>query len=167
MSDFGMDLDVVDEQGSILRTLPSQEIHERGLLHRSVHILVFNRAGEVYVRERSPSLELYPGVWTSSVGDHVFHGEAVEDMARRALNDFLGLETAVTPRGSRHVQDAVENELMSVFRTQAERIPYLNPDHSEAGHFLPVVQVKSLIEAKKTTPHLAAAMALCAEAAAG
>ncbi|EXJ14114.1 NUDIX hydrolase [Imhoffiella purpurea] len=163
MSDFGMDLDVVDEQGDVLRTLPSQKIHERGLLHRSVHILVFNRAGEVYVRERSPSLELYPGVWTSSVGDHVFHDETLDDTARRALRDFLGLETPLAPKGRSHVQDAIENELMSVFLTRAEEIPYLNPDHSEAGRFLGTDRVRSLIGEHKTTPHLAAAIGLCSD----
>ena len=163
MGDFGVDLDVVDKNGRILETLPSQEIHERDLLHRSVHILVFNKAGEVYVRERSEKLELYPGVWTSSVGDHVFHGETVEAGASRALRDFLGLETPMVFVGQSHVHDAVENELMSVFRTRSETIPYLNPEHSETGLFLSLTRVQALILEGKTTPHLANAVALCME----
>ncbi|MEJ2310642.1 MAG: hypothetical protein P8Z78_15255 [Gammaproteobacteria bacterium] len=40
MSDYGMDLHVIDEQDREIDTLPSKEIHERGLLHRAMHTIV-------------------------------------------------------------------------------------------------------------------------------
>ena len=160
MSDFGMDLRVIDEQDNVLGVKSSEEIHKKGLLHRALHILVFNSAGELYVRERSPRLELYPGVWTTSVGEHVFVDETYEETAHRALREFLGLETPLSSVGETRVHDSIENELVAVYASDADEIPHLNKDHSAEGHYLALADVQAIISQGKTTPHLAAAVQL-------
>jgi isopentenyldiphosphate isomerase len=160
MSDFGMELRVIDEQERIIETLPSEEIHHRGLLHRAMHAIVRNAAGQYYVRQRSPALELYPGVWTSSVGEHVFIGEDYDDTAKRATREFLGLEVPMELVNKVHVHDAIENELVAVYSAQAESIPALNPEHSEAGEFMTLAELGRLVDEWRTTPHLRAAVGL-------
>jgi isopentenyldiphosphate isomerase len=163
VSDFGMNLHVVDEDDRVVDTLPSETIHRRGLLHRAMHVIVRNGAGAYYVRKRSAALELYPGVWTSSVGEHVFVGEDYDDTARRATRAFLGLEVPLQPVGKTRVHDAIENELMAVYSARAEEIPNLNPEHSEAGTFLSLAELQRLVAQGATTPHLSAAVKLLAE----
>ena len=158
MSDFGMKLDVINEDDIVIDTMSSQKIHKAHLLHRSVHIIVQNYEKEIYVRRRSDHLELYPGVWTSSVGEHVFVGEYYEQAAQKALEGFLGLDTSLVFVGKQRVEDAIENELMGVFLSFSNKIPYLNPEHSESGAFLSLEKVKTLIQNGRTTPHLAAAI---------
>lgn len=160
MGDFGMDLRVIDEQDNVLCVKPSEAIHKEGLLHRALHILVFNSAGELYVRERSPQMELYPGVWTTSVGEHVFVEETYDETAHRALREFLGLETPVSLIGKTRVHDSIENELVAVYTSSADAIPHLNKDHSAEGHYLALTDVQGIIDQGKTTPHLAAAVQL-------
>ncbi|MGD8912544.1 MAG: NUDIX domain-containing protein [Candidatus Thiodiazotropha sp.] len=160
MSDFGMELRVIDEQDRVIDTLPSEEVHRRGLLHRAMHAIVRNAVGQYYVRQRSPALALYPGVWTSSVGEHVFVDESYDDTAKRATREFLGLEVPLELVGKAHVHDAIENELMAVYSAQAERIPALNPEHSEAGEFMGLAELERLLGEGRTTPHLRAAVEL-------
>ena len=162
MSDFGMELDVIDSTGNIERSLPSEQIHREGLLHRAVHILLISSDEKIYLRKRSRSLELYPGVWTSSVGEHVFHGETTDETARRALDDFLGLNLPLSEIGTLHVHDEIENEMMSVFITKGDVVPTLNPEHSEEGHFLTLPQLQEVVQSGQSTPHLKAALELYA-----
>lgn len=160
MGDFGMLLRVINEQDEVVDTLPSEQIHEQGLLHRAMHIVVINHQEELFVRERSLSMELYPGVWTTSVGEHVFNNEDYPDTAKRALKEFLGLNTEVRFLGKIRVHDEVENELVAVYATQADAVPHLNREHSEKGEFLSVDRVEALIASGVTTPHLAAVIEL-------
>ncbi len=160
MSDFGMNLWVIDEKENNIELLPSEEIHRRGLLHRAMHVMVRNAAGEFYVRRRSPALELYPGVWTSSVGEHVFEHETYDDTARRATREFLGLQVPLELVGKVRVHDDIENELMAVYAAHAESIPHLSREHSEEGRFMPMTELQTLVDEGVTTPHLSAAVGL-------
>lgn len=158
MSDFGMNLCVINEDDKVIDVLPSKEIHQKGLLHRAMHILVLNGHGQIYARKRSQHLELYPGVWTSSVGEHVFENETYEQTAARAAKEFLGLETPCNMVNKIRVQDNIENELVAVFTTQSNNIPHLSLEHSEEGSFLDRNRLHQLIDSGQTTPHLASCL---------
>ena len=45
--------DVVDEQDEVLYSLVRSEVHRRLLLHRAVHVFVFNSAGQLLIHQRS------------------------------------------------------------------------------------------------------------------
>ena len=53
MSDYEIILDVIDENDQVVNSLPSQKVHEKGLLHRAIHILIVNNKGHFFVRQRS------------------------------------------------------------------------------------------------------------------
>ena len=160
MGDFGIDLHVINEADDVIDTLSSEQIHKTGKLHRAMHTLVINDKGDIFVRKRSYQMELYPGVWTSSVGEHVFLGESYTDTAKRALREFLGLETPLEFLGKVRVHDKIENELVAVFKTHANAVPDLNTEHSEEGHYLCEDKLNDLLDSGTTTPHLAAALKL-------
>ena len=84
-------LDVVDEDDRCLAVKTRGEIHARGLMHRAVHILVFNRRGEVFLQKRSMSKDEQPGKWDSSAAGHVDSGEAYLDCAVREIREELGI----------------------------------------------------------------------------
>ena len=41
--------DVVNERDEVIGQKPRSEVHARGLLHRAVHVLVFNARGEIFL----------------------------------------------------------------------------------------------------------------------
>ena len=90
-------------------------------------------------------------------------GDSAEQTAANGLRYFLGLEVPVDFIGETHVQDPYENELITVFRCNADTIPTLNPAGGSEGSFMPETDIKELIINEQTTPHLAAAIALLAQ----
>ncbi|MCX8038714.1 MAG: NUDIX domain-containing protein [Candidatus Sumerlaeia bacterium] len=82
---------VVDGQDRVVGAEPRATVHAQHLLHRSVHILVFNPRGDVLVQLRGRNKDSYPLHWDVSVGGHVGPDEDYETAARRELAEELGL----------------------------------------------------------------------------
>src|SRR5476649_1258680 len=90
--------DVVDEQDRVLRRESRGEVHRKRLLHRAVHVLLFNSRGEVYLQRRSATKDTYPNRWTTSCSGHVDAGEDYDTAVIRELAEELGLKGAQAPR---------------------------------------------------------------------
>ena len=98
MTDQDEFLDVVTEKGEIIKTLPRNEIHGNpSLIHKVVHVLVFNREGALLLQKRSVHKDVAPGKWDTSVGGHVNAGEALDEAVRREMEEELGI-TACKPK---------------------------------------------------------------------
>src|SRR5215212_4288067 len=89
--------DVVNERDEVIDRKPRSEVHRLGLLHRAVHVLVFNASGEVFLQKRSMLKDRQPGVWDSSTSGHVDSGEDYDICAERELREEIGLTVAETP----------------------------------------------------------------------
>lgn len=87
-------LDVVDENDQVIAVKTRGEIHARGLIHRAIHILLFNSQGEIFLQKRSMNKDENPGLWDSSAAGHVDSGESYESCAIRELNEELGIDQA-------------------------------------------------------------------------
>jgi 16S rRNA (adenine1518-N6/adenine1519-N6)-dimethyltransferase len=59
-----------------------------------VHVLVFNKRGEVLLQQRSALKDAHPGVWDSSVAGHLDAGESYEAAALRELDEEMGIRGA-------------------------------------------------------------------------
>ncbi|OAI25694.1 MULTISPECIES: NUDIX hydrolase [Methylomonas] len=84
-------LAVVDQDDHVVDHLPRGVIHAQGLRHRAVHILVFNRQGELFLQKRSMLKDLNKGLWDSSAAGHVDADEDYETAAPRELMEELGV----------------------------------------------------------------------------
>ncbi len=85
-------LDIVTEKGETIRTLPRSEIHGNpSLIHRVVHVLVFNGKSELLLQKRSMTKDVAPGKWDTSVGGHVNSGESLEEAVSRETEEELGI----------------------------------------------------------------------------
>lgn len=86
--------DVVDEQDTVLRQATRAEVHAQGLIHRAVHILVFNKNRDCLLQKRSALKDKQPCVWDSSAAGHLDAGENYTAAARRELEEELGIAEA-------------------------------------------------------------------------
>ena len=85
-------LDVVTEKGEVIKALPRSEIHGNpSLMHRVVHVLVFNGSKELLLQKRSMSKDVAPGIWDTSVGGHVNAGETLQEAVNREMEEELGI----------------------------------------------------------------------------
>ena len=75
--------DVVDSNDQVIDQRPRSEVHRLGLLHRAIHLLVFNSKGELFLQKRSMKKDCFPGTWDSSASGHVDSGEDYDICALR------------------------------------------------------------------------------------
>lgn len=108
--------DVVDEQDCVLRQATRREVHEQNLMHRAVHILVFNKNRDCLLQKRSMHKDRHPGVWDSSAAGHLDAGEDYETAARRELAEELGItDTPLIPVGTLPPSPATGFEHVAVY----------------------------------------------------
>ena len=81
--------EVVDAADRVVGQAPRSEVHARGLRHRAAHVLVFDRAGRLYLQRRALGKDCQPGLWDSSAAGHLQPGEAYAVGARRELAEEL------------------------------------------------------------------------------
>src|SRR6516225_10627679 len=89
--------DVVDKHDQVIGRKSRNEVHRLGLMHRAVHVLVFNNRGQIFLQKRSMKKDRQPGVWDSSASGHVDSGEDYDTTAVREVWEEIGLRLATTP----------------------------------------------------------------------
>ena len=83
--------DVVDKQDNVLHQATRLQVHNLGLIHRAVHVLVFNKHGDCLLQKRSTLKDRHPGVWDSSAAGHLDAGEDYDQAAHRELTEELSI----------------------------------------------------------------------------
>jgi len=83
--------DVVDWADFVIGQATRREVHEKGLFHRAVHILIFNKSDQIYLQKRSMAKDMYPGCWDSSSSGHLDSGENYHSAAIREFQEELGV----------------------------------------------------------------------------
>ncbi len=84
--------DVINPDGtSAGYSLSRDEVHKKGLWHRTVHIWILNSNKELLIQKRSLQKEVYPGLWDISCAGHLSSGEDCYSGAIRELKEELGL----------------------------------------------------------------------------
>lgn len=85
-------LDIVNDADSVTGQAMRSIVHQQGLLHRGVHVFLFNERGEMLIQKRSADRANSPSLWDCSVSEHVKGGENYLDAAIRGLKEELGVE---------------------------------------------------------------------------
>lgn len=83
-------LDVVDTRDKVIGKASKQEVYEKKLPHRIVHVLIFNKKRQLILQLRSANCKFCPGHWSTTVGGHVQSGETYEQAAQREYKEELG-----------------------------------------------------------------------------
>ncbi len=83
--------DVVDEQDIVITQEMRSIVHQRGLWHRGVHVLLFTRDGKLLVQQRSKDRAHSPSALDCSVSEHVKAGEDYYNAAIRGLVEEMGV----------------------------------------------------------------------------
>ena len=114
--------DIVDDSDEVMGSASRNEVHKRGLKHRSVHLLIFNKQGSVLLQKRSMEKDTFPGTWESSVSGHVDSGETYDEAVIRESWEELGVEFEGVPEKIFKVDACKEtdNEFSWVYRHFSE-----------------------------------------------
>ncbi|MFL6583601.1 MAG: 16S rRNA (adenine(1518)-N(6)/adenine(1519)-N(6))-dimethyltransferase RsmA [Chthoniobacterales bacterium] len=139
---------VVDEKDRETGAAPRREVHANNLLHRAVHILIFNRHGEIFLQKRSPWKDRHPLLWDSSAAGHVAAGEKYGDAARRELLEELGVEAELEQVAKLPASEQTGQEFICIYRGTHEGPFELAAREIEFGDFFAVNVVSAWIDAR-------------------
>ncbi len=135
--------DIVNAADEVIGSAPRSLVHATGLMHRAVHVLVFNQAGQIFLQKRSMKKDRQPGLWDSSASGHVDAGEDYDSCALRELKEEIGLAPDRPPQRlfKLAASPQTDQEHVWVYRTEAEGPFHLDPDEIERGAWFDPAQL--------------------------
>jgi 16S rRNA (adenine1518-N6/adenine1519-N6)-dimethyltransferase len=128
---------VVNEQDQVTGTATRAEVHANNLLHRAIHALIFNPAGEVFLQLRSGSKDRHPLLWDSSASGHVSAREDYDQTASRELSEELGIEIPLEKVAKLAASERTDCEFICLYRGRCDMPLQPDPGEIEAGRFYP------------------------------
>jgi 16S rRNA (adenine1518-N6/adenine1519-N6)-dimethyltransferase len=141
--------DIVDESDRVVGRASRHDAHTKKLLHRAVHIFVFNAAGEMFLQKRSRWKDANPSKWSTSAAGHVNAGDDYETTAAREIEEELGvtandvrLITAIAP------SRATGWEFVRLYRATHDGPFQLPSSEVESGGFFPVSVIEKWMAAR-------------------
>jgi isopentenyl-diphosphate Delta-isomerase len=141
--------------------------HSQGIWHRTVHVWVRNRSGELLFQRRSLDKETFPDFWDISAAGHLSAGDVIRDAAVREMYEELGvsiepeaLRFLFDMRGSYKSSDGLiqDNEFSGVYLcmapVEADEL-VLDPKEVSAAMYYSIPEVKRLLNEKsgQFVPH--------------
>ena len=140
--------DVVDDHDEVIGRRPRREVHELGLRHRAVHVLVFNAQAELFLQKRSMLKDCFPGAWDSSASGHLQPGETYDACAVREVGEELGLELKAVPDRLFKIAACPETgqEFVWVYRCEAEGPFRLQPEEIQCGGWFSHERIESWLQ---------------------
>ncbi len=127
---------IVDKNDKVIGQATRGECHRnKKLIHRGVVILVFNDQGELYLQKRSATKDLYPSLWSLSVGGHVASGETYDQAAKKEMREELGINVPFKKIGKFFHQNERETEINMAYKATYKGPFKLSPEEIEKGRF--------------------------------
>jgi isopentenyl-diphosphate delta-isomerase type 1 len=137
--------DIVDKNDVVTGRAKRSEVHGNpDLIHRVIHILLFNSKGELFLQKRSMSKDIQPGKWDTSVGGHLDSGESYEEAALREMKEELGIEADNLTFIHKYLHsNSIESEYVSTYISVYNRDITIEKSEIEEGSFFTLEKIES------------------------
>ena len=147
--------DIVDDDNVIVGQAPRDECRgDPRLVHRAVHVLVFNHQGELLLQKRPVTKDIQPGKWDTSVGGHLDQGETFLAAAKREMQEELGLSgVPLTFLYPSKIRNEIESENIETFLAVTDQIVTPAPDEVDEVQYWRSSEIERLIGAGTFTPN--------------
>lgn len=128
-------------------------VHERGLLHRSFSIFIFNSSGELLLQKRAAGKYHSGGLWSNTCCSHQKPTDKIlEKAARQRLAEELGLDCELKEifcfvYKAKVGAGLIENEFDHVLAGVSDKKPKPNPEEASDYKYLPLTEIKKDVAA--------------------
>ena len=143
---------IVDRDNREIAAVARHIMREQRLIHRASYILVFNRAGELFVQKRTMNKDIYPGHWDVAAGGVVLSDESYEHSAVRELEEELGVRGRLKFLFDQYYEDADNRVWGRIFSCTCEGPFTLQQEEVEDGCFMAIETALTLSEQEPFTP---------------
>jgi isopentenyl-diphosphate delta-isomerase len=140
-------VDIIDEQGNVLKVVEKRLAHTEGLLHKCVISQVIDKDGRWLLVLQSKGKQ-YPGQYVSAIGGHITSGETEDEALKKEAFEELGLTGDIK---FEYVDRAIfntevigrkENHLFIMYKIHSDAQPVLN-DESDSWKYFTEAELKS------------------------
>ena len=140
--------DIVDNKDRIIGQGSRHEVHTKKLLHRAVHVFVFNKDHEIFLQRRSRWKDVCPLLWDSSAAGHVDSGHDYDETAKREVREELGVDVTPVLAGRIEACENTGHEFVNLYQAQHEGPFVLPPAEIDSGEWFSQQQIKEWIAAR-------------------
>ncbi|MBI4383646.1 MAG: NUDIX domain-containing protein [Nitrospinae bacterium] len=137
--------DVVDENDNVIGRAARGEVHRKSLLHRSVHILVFNAAGDLFLQKRAMTKDRNPGLWDSSAAGHVNSREDYFPGACRELREELSIGASLRSAFKFKASAETGWEHVAIYTCVTDQNIVCHPDEISEGRYWNIEEIRNAL----------------------
>ncbi len=149
---------VVNEKDEVLNHLPRSQAHKKGLLHRTIGVIILNDQGQILLQKRVKNKDTFPDMYTVSASGHVDFGESYEQAAKREIWEELGIKGELKFLKTL-INDPPEHRQMQSFYLIRNNGPFkLQYEEVSEARFFTIAEVKKILP--KLTPTVKIALEL-------
>ncbi len=148
-------LDIVNEQDRVIGQALRSACHGNPeLIHRAVHVLVFNGRGRLLLQKRPLHKDVQPGRWDTSVGGHLDVGEGYYQGALREMGEELGIVGRPLAFLYRyHYGNDVETEYVTSWWLRYDGLIPYNTDELDGVAFYAADEIDQMLGTGLLTPN--------------
>ncbi len=144
---------VVDENNTVVGSVPRKEMRAKALPHRATYVLVFNSRGQLYVQKRTMTKDVFPGYYDPAAGGVVLAGEEYEQGALREVEEEMGVRgVPLTPLFRFYHQETRNRVWGAVFSCVYDGEIVLQEEEVESGAFMAVPDILRMAQTEPFTP---------------
>jgi isopentenyldiphosphate isomerase len=140
-------LDEVNEDDEVVRNLPRKDIYDNLLLHRIVHVIIFNDKGEMAMQMRGNNASFCPGHWCTAAAGHVKAGEAYRDAGYREMMEEIGVSPKLIFMYRDMYQSDSRRKFLGTFEATHNGPFNINKDEVECVDFFTIEKIQEMIDA--------------------
>jgi len=156
---MGEQIELIDEDDSVIGQAEVEKVHQKQMLHHSVHIILMTSEGRFFCARKNPKKKRYGGWWTIP-GMHLLPGDTYETTAKRLLKTAFKSDCGLEETGKIRVNDGYENEISMMYMCHSDKKFNIDPDQFEEGKFLKPTEAEALAKTQKVTPYFLHAIRL-------
>ena len=133
-------------QDKVIGKATRREIHQKKLVHRSIHILVFNSKTQIFLQKRSILKDENPGFWDTSSAGHVDTGETYDECAERELWEELGIKELLKPLAKIQACTETYQEHVQVYVSKTNTSITINKNEISEGKYFNWATLPNVIQ---------------------
>lgn len=142
---------LVNDQDEVIGFEEKLLAHEKGLKHRAISVLVFNKNGDWLLQRRAFDKYHSGGLWTNTCCSHPYPHETTKVSAERRLMEEMGMKVKLNflfdfSYCVKLDNNLIENELDHVFVGESDELPILNPEEASDYMYISTEDLKKDIQ---------------------
>lgn len=149
---------VVDKKNNVIGLENRKTVHEKGMFHRGVYVIISNSSGEFLLQQRSAHKSICPLFWDLSLAERLKPKETYVKAAKRGLEEELRIaKVKLTKLREAHIQKMIigsvkDYQFVELYKTVFDGKPKTNPKEVAEAGFFTIEEIEKLESEKKLTP---------------